>query len=239
MAEEIIKVSTGVKVLDEILTGGIPEYSCVLVSGSCGTGKTILTQQFLFDGARKGEKGLYLSLTEPKSMMIRNLQPFAFFDKKLVDSGMVEIKDLNEDQRMQNLEGTEYRVILTVLEEILKDSKPKRLVIDSITALADNLRNKDDLRKILFKLRYILNNMEITTLLISEIPPMKFEYSKYGSEEFISDGVIILMEYDRKGELIRTLQVVKMRSVNHSRNKYVLKIMDDGINLIPLMKADL
>ena len=79
--------------------------------------------------------------------------------------------------------------------------------------------------------------LECTTLLVSEIPPQTFKYSIFGVEEFIADGVILLTEFERKGDLIRALQVIKMRGINHSRNKHVMEILDDGITLIPLFKA--
>ena len=79
--------------------------------------------------------------------------------------------------------------------------------------------------------------LECTTILISEIPPQVFKYSVYGVEEFIADGVMLMTEFERKGELIRAFQVIKMRGVKHSRNKYVMKILEDGVNLIPLFKA--
>jgi KaiC/GvpD/RAD55 family RecA-like ATPase len=92
-------------------------------------------------------------------------------------------------------------------------------------------------RDFVFELGYQLMYLECTTIMISEIPPQTFKYSMFGVEEFIADGVILLSEFERKGELIRALQVIKMRGVAHSRNKYAMKILDEGINLIPMFKA--
>ena len=62
----------------------------------------------------------------------------------------------------------------------------------------------------------------------------KFVYSDYGVEEFIADGIILLSEFERNGDLIRTLQIIKMRSSDHSRVKQVLQITNDGMQLIPM-----
>jgi circadian clock protein KaiC len=79
--------------------------------------------------------------------------------------------------------------------------------------------------------------LDCTSILISEIPPLTFKYSMFGVEEFIADGVIMLSEFERKGELLRALQVIKMRGINHSRNKHVMEILREGITLVPMFKA--
>jgi circadian clock protein KaiC len=62
-------------------------------------------------------------------------------------------------------------------------------------------------------------------------------YSTYGVEEAIADGIILMGNYERRGDLLRTLQVVKMRGTSHSRAKYVLDITPLGILMVPLLKG--
>ena len=79
-----------------------------------------------------------------------------------------------------------------------------------------------------------------TTLLTSEVPPRIFQFSQYEIEEFIADGIIFLGDTERKGDLIRTLQVVKMRGTSHGRTKYVLNMSSkNGIELAPMLKSTL
>jgi len=233
------KVGTGVVGLDEILEGGIPIGHAVLLAGSSGTGKTILTQQFLFEGAKNGEHGVYISLSEPRDKIIKNLEDFKFFDKKLVEKGTVKIIDLSTDARIKGLDVADTAALIKLFRELVEESKAKRVVLDSITALGEAIGDEYKIREFIFELGTQLSYLDATIIFISEIPPQQFVYSVFGVEEFIADGVILLTEFERKGDLIRALQVIKMRGVDHSRNKYVLKITSSGVNLIPLFKAEM
>lgn len=232
------KLKTGIEALDEILGGGIPDGHTVLLAGSCGTGKTILSQQFIFEGARNNnEIGIYLSLSEPREKIIKNLESFTFFDNKLIDEEKVKIVDISTDARLKGVGVQNQHEMMNLFREVVQDSGAHRVVVDSITSVGGNIGEPTKVRDFIYELGFELNYMGCTTILISEVPPQQFVYSVYGVEEFISDGVILLTEFERKGELIRALQVIKMRGVKHSRNKYVLKILEDGINLVPLFKA--
>jgi len=231
------QLKTGVKGLDDILMGGIPRGHCVLLAGSCGTGKTVMAQQFLFQGANDGERGVYISLVEPTEKIIRNMSNFKFYDQHMVDEGMANIVDMTQDTRLKGIEFTNIEGLLNVLSSIIEDKDATRVVIDSITALCESIGESSKIRDFILELGFQLMYQECTTILISEIPPQTFKYSMFGVEEFIADGVILLSEFERKGELIRALQVIKMRGIAHSRNKHVMKILDEGINLVPMFKA--
>ncbi|MBD3388869.1 MAG: AAA family ATPase [Candidatus Altiarchaeales archaeon] len=231
------QLKTGIEGLDGILEGGIPKGHCVLLAGSCGTGKTVMCQQFLFDGARNGDNGVYISLVEPMEKIIKNMSPFGFYDQKLVDEGKVKIVDMMQDTRLRGIEFNNIEGLLGIIRSIIDDNEAERVVIDSVTALCENIQEKNNIRDFILELGFQLMYQECTTIMISEIPPQTFKYSVFGVEEFIADGVVLLSEFERKGELIRALQVIKMRGVAHSRNKHVMKILDEGINLIPMFRA--
>jgi len=232
---ELIK--TGIPGLDGILGGGIPRGHAILLSGSCGTGKTILCEQFLFNGAREGESGVYIALSEPKDKILKNVDNFKFYDQKLLDNNMLRFVDITTDARLKGMELQNVPGIISMMRNVIEENNAKRVVIDSITHLAEALGGEEKIREFVFELGLQLSYMDTTMILISEIPPQKFIYSVFGVEEFIADGVILLTEFERKGDLIRALQVIKMRGVDHSRSKHILKITEDGVNLIPLFKA--
>ncbi|RLG10169.1 circadian clock protein KaiC [Candidatus Pacearchaeota archaeon] len=227
------KLKTGVEELDKILGGGIPAGHSVLLSGSCGTGKTILSQQFLFTGAKSGDIGIYISLSESKDKMIENLKEFKFYDQKIIDEGKVKILDITQDARLMNLEPLTIKSLLNMISSLIRDSEAKRVVIDSITAICNSLGSEKNVRDFVLELGLQLQYLECTTLFISEIPPMELRYSVFGVEEFIVDGVILLREVEQKADLLRTLQVIKMRGVNHSRARQILEITEEGISLKP------
>jgi len=235
--------STGIEELDFHLAGGIPLGSTVLVTGCSGSGKTTLCMQYLFSGARKGERGVFFTITEPLFKLTKNLEGFGFYDKKLIESGMVNIIDLRIISERLGLDAEKYTVedagaLLDILKDIADELNVKRLVMDSITALCYRLQTREMIRDFIFKLGTSLAVMNCTTLLTSEVPPQTYKFSQYEIEEFISDGIFFLGDVDRRGDLIRTLQIVKMRGTSHTRSKFAMSIATDrGIELVPLLKS--
>ncbi len=234
---------TGIEELDVMLDGGIPVGSTVLVVGSSGSGKTTLCMQYLINGAKQGERGVFFTITEPLFKLTKNMEGFGFYDKKLIESGMVNLIDLRIISERLGLDTEKYSVedasaLLDILRDIADELNVKRLIIDSITALCYRLQTKEMIRDFIFKLGSSLAAMKCTTFLTSEVPPMTFQYSQYGIEEFISDGIIFLGDYERKGDLLRTFQLVKMRGSAHSRTKSMMSISSkNGIELVPLLKS--
>jgi len=234
---------TGIEQLDELLNGGVPTGSTVLTVGSSGSGKTTLCMQFLINGAQMGERGVFFTITEPLFKLTKNMEGFNFYDKKLIESGMVNLIDLRIISERLGLDTEKYTVedasaLLDILRDIADELNVKRLVIDSITALCYRLQTPEMIRDFIFKLGSSLAAMKCTTLLTSEVPPQKFQYSQYGIEEFISDGIMFLGDIERKGDLIRTFQLVKMRGAAHSRVKCAMSISTkNGVELTPLLKS--
>jgi len=234
---------TGIEELDQKLGGGLPGGNTVLLVGSSGSGKTTLSMQFLTNGARNGERGVFFTITEPLFKLTKNLERFDFYDKKMIESGMVNLIDLRIISERLGLDAEKYTVedasaLLEILKDIADELDVKRLVIDSVTALCYRLQTKEMIRDFIFKLGSSLASMNCTTILTSEVPPNELKYSHYGIEEFIADGIIFLGDVDRKGDLIRTLQVIKMRGTYHSRTKSAMSISSkNGIELTPLLKS--
>ncbi|MFH1100708.1 MAG: ATPase domain-containing protein [Methanobacteriota archaeon] len=237
------KCSIGIEELDTQMNGGFPVGSTVLVVGSSGSGKTTLCMQYLINGAKNNERGVFFTITEPLFKLTKNLEGFDFYDKKLIESGMVNLIDLRIISERLGLDTEKYTVedasaLLDVLRDIAEELDVKRLVIDSITALCYRLQTREMIRDFIFKLGTSLAAMQCTTLLTSEVPPRTFKYSQYEIEEFISDGIVFLGDVERRGDLIRTLQIVKMRGTSHSRTKFAMNISSErGIELLPLLKS--
>ena len=235
--------ATGIEKLDEMLGGGIPTGSTVLVVGSSGSGKTTLCMQYLINGAKLGERGVFFTITEPLFKLTKNLDGFSFYDKKLIESGMVNLIDLRIISERLGLDTEKYTVedasaLLDILRDIADELDVKRLVIDSITALCYRLQTPEMIRDFIFKLGSSLAAMNCTTLLTSEVPPRKFQYSQYGIEEFISDGILFLGDIERKGDLIRTFQIVKMRGAAHDRTKTAMLISTkNGVEFETLLRS--
>jgi len=170
------------------------------------------------------------------------------FDKEtwnLIKSGDLTVIDLWSISDRLGLSSERYNleeanILFEVIRDITKELDAKRLVIDSITSLCYRLQTSEMIRDFIFKLGSSLTIMRCTTFLTSEVPPRTFQYSQYEIEEFIADGIIFLGDIERKGDLIRTLQIVKMRGTAHNRSKYALNMSkQNGIELTPMLKSNI
>jgi circadian clock protein KaiC len=238
------RCKTGIEVLDSELNGGIPVGSTILISGGSGVGKTTLCMEFLANGAKLGEKGIFFTATETVNKLKQFQGNYNFFDEDLVKSGDLSIIDLTSISDRLGLSPERYtleeaNILFEVIRDIAKEIDAKRLIIDSITSLCFRLQEREMIRDFIFRLGSSLTAMRCTTLLTSEIPPKVFKYSQYEIEEFIVDGILFLGDIERKGDLIRTIQIVKMRGTSHSRSKLVLTMSSkNGIELAPMLRAN-
>lgn len=236
------RCKTGIATLDMILNGGIPRGNTVLITGSCGTGKTTTSLEFLVHGALYGENSLFISVTEASEKLLENLIPYEFFDENLLKRGKLIFIDMPAIYERLGLQKSEFSfeeidLLVNALGDIVKELKIKRLVIDSVTSVCFQLKTEEKIRDFILKLGKKLSALRCTSLLVSEILPSQARYSTYGVEEAIADGIILMGNYERRGDLLRTLQVVKMRGTTHSRAKYVLDLTPTGVLLVPMLKG--
>ena len=128
-------------------------------------------------------------------------------------------------------------LLVSAIGDLTRETKARRLVIDSITSVAYQVDTQEKLRNMLLGLSKLLSGLGATSLIISELTAADTSYSKYGVEEAIADGVVLMGNLERNGDLLRTLQVIKMRGTSHSRAKYVLDLTTAGTLLVPLLKG--
>src|SRR6267143_1060083 len=233
---------TGIDAIDHILNGGIPRGNTVLISGSVGTGKTSICIEFLIRGALDGENSLYLSVTEPTEKLLENVIPFDFFDERLTKQGKLQFIDLPKTYEKlgidkEDMDFDQTRLLADTIVQVVEDQKIRRLVLDSVTSVCYRIKDQERIRDFLLRLGTELSAKGCTSLLVSEIRSSDEGYSQWGVEEAIADGVIVTGNIERRGDLLRTLQVVKMRGTTHSRAKYVLDLTTSGVLLVPLLKG--
>jgi circadian clock protein KaiC len=233
---------TGIEGLDTILYGGIPRANTILLTGSCGTGKTSLALEFLIHGALKGENSLFISVTENSEKLLANIIPYKFFDKGLVKSGKLVLVDLPVMYERLGLTKAELSMeeidlLVASITDLVKELETKRLVMDSITSVCYKLKTSEKIRDFILKLSKALSDADCTSILVSEMAGQSFSYSMFGVEEAIADGIVYMANMERRGDLLRTLQVIKMRGTMHSRAKYVLDLTPMGVLLVPLLKG--
>lgn len=214
------RLESGVSGMDNLIEGGFPFPSVILVAGPAGTGKTTFTQKFLFSGADKGEKGLYLTtLSEPPQWVLRYLSQFNYVDKKHIGTSVM-FSDMSEVVRKGDSEQ-----ILDFIDEQIGKSMAKRVVIDPITVLSQFLGG--DYRNFLFDLVNRLKNWQAVSLLTGEVKPSE----TYPPDvAYSADGVILLTYFEEDGARRKHIEVLKMRGTNHRTGKLSFSITrDEGI----------
>lgn len=224
------KIKTGIPGLDELVGGGIPKGSNVLVAGGAGTGKTILTTQYLYNGATKfGDAGLFVTLEGNVRDIAWNMENFKWDIKSMQEQNMMTIYRLNLNF-LRGKEDIEDKIEeqLNNIEQEVKEINAKRLVVDSTTVFGAYL-NPSILRTTLFQFSDRLKTLGCTTLLTSETVPSKNVFSAYGVEEFVADGILAMYFTPPN----RSVFVRKMRGTTHSKNPHPLDIGEGGININP------
>lgn len=234
---------TGIDGLDNILHGGIPKGSMVLLAGAVGTGKTTLSLEFLVRGAEAGERSLFLSVTESSAKLSENLSAFEFFRRDLIEKGSLVIVDLPEMYARLGLDHEELTVeeigLLTrSILGLVAETRAQRVVLDSLTSVGYRIRREERIRDFMLTLGQGLNRLGCTTLLVSEVASSEGRFSAHGVEEAIVDGVILLGNASRRGDILRVLQVVKMRGTSHSRAQYVMELTPIGLLMAPHLKGN-
>lgn len=227
--------------LDEALGGGLPRGSCTLISGGSGVGKTILCMEWLFNGYKRlGEPGVYITTTEPIFKAINHMKNLQFFDSDSIGPGSVHLtdlrsvmSDLNIDLSKDVLVWQDIESVLDVIKRLVEGSNAKRLALDSITAICYRLKDENVIRTFIFRLGTMLSNLNCTILLTSEVPHTSDQYSAFGVEEFISDGIIKLGIEDRGESTVRFIKLVKVRGIMFDSSPIYYRITNQGITILP------
>ncbi len=236
--KDLKRVATGVPGFDELIEGGFPEGRSMLVSGSCGTGKTIFGTQYLYNGAIKyGEPGIYVTLDERPELIRQDMMRFGWDLRKLeeenklqiIDGSLAKIGVPSEEEFSMPATGFDIDKLLLEIMRSVKKIGARRLVIDSIPALGFNFESETEIRNAILKLSYLLMRIGVTTILTSEIAEGENKFGKYGIEEYVVDGVIVLHYMGIGTRSNRTLHIRKMRATNHSEELHPLEITGKGI----------
>ena len=225
----IARLPTGVPGLDDLLGGGIPEFSFNLIAGTPGSGKTTLAHQMMFSLATPERRALFFTvLGEPPLKMLRYQQQFPFFDIKKINAS-VKFVNLAEDL----LEGDFDGVLARIADEVQKFS-PSLVFVDSFRSVVQSARS---MRKGAFGLQTFVQRLgmqmtswQATTFLIGEYLTAEAESSPIFT---VADGIIWMSQAVHRDSMIRKIQVVKMRGQAQSVGIHTFRIDNSGIRIFP------
>ena len=220
---------TGVRGLDEVLGGGIPEYSFNLIAGAPGTGKTTLSQQIMFALATPERPALHFTVVgEPALKMLRYQQRFTFFDKAKVGSS-VHYVNLSDETLDQGIDA--------VLEAIIREVEhvsPGVVVVDSFRTLMRTVGSGSEgskkLQRFLERLAIHLTSWQATTFLVGE------HTDSDGAENAVftvADGILWLYQSIERNSAVRKLQAMKMRGQAPLPGLHTMRITHDGLQVFP------
>lgn len=200
------RVSTGIEGFDNLIEGGIPRGSLLLLGGEAGSGKTFFAAQYLYHGVSKlDEPGIYVSFAENRETFLKNMKRLNMDFEKYEQAGRFRLMDL-----VTVTEKGVGEILDSVLAEI-SNLKAKRLVIDSFSAMAQAFKEPIEARVVVHTiLGKMVRQAGCTTLLVVEKQSGQ-ERIGLGLEEFVADNVMILRRRILDDRLVRELEIVKMR----------------------------
>lgn len=227
------RVKTGIRGLDEILGGGLPSRRVHLIQGSPGAGKTTLALQFLLEGARRKERGLYISLSETREEVQTVAASHGWDLDDLIIFEASRLGDEDENTLFDTSEVELGERMQAILSEVAR-VEPARLVVDSCTELRLLAQNPVRYRRQILALKHRLVEANRTVLLLDNPSP--------GSPDVLlqslAHGVLTLEHFqsDVGGER-RRLSVTKMRGVAYRGGYHDYSIVTGGFLVFPRVVA--
>jgi circadian clock protein KaiC len=224
----IRQLSTGVQGLDQILGGGLPEFSFNVIAGAPGAGKTTLAQQIMFTLASPDRPALYFTVVgEPPLKMLRYQQQFAFFDMAKVNES-VRYVNLGLDMVNSSLE----KLLGQIVHEVEATSTGV-VVVDSFRTVALVARGQNgdgDLQHFVQQLAVRLTSWEATTFLVGEYRSSEVEQNPVFT---VADGLLWLVQSLDRNSMVRKMQVMKMRGQAPIPGLHTFRITGDGVEVFP------
>jgi len=229
------RISSGVTGLDEMLGGGFLENKIILVRGGPGTGKTIFSLQFIVEGARKGEKGIYLTLEEPMDSVRTTASSLGLDLEKLEEKNMIKVIDGSQlvykfSEEIKNNYSSPKPVISQIVNQIIIEAKSfgaTRIAVDPITSALIHQRFSTDKRLEILELVKSLRKIRCTSVITSESSSQSED--EFFVEEYLADGVIILAQTLHNFAIIKTIRVEKMRGTRHDDQPREYEVGDEGL----------
>ena len=217
-----VRVSFGSSGLDELTHGGLISSSSTLASGPTGSGKTLLATQFAAEGAARGERVLMVAYEETRAQVIRNGAIFGHDFQAYEEQGLLEILALYPE--VASLEDH-----LLEIQERIKRFEPRRLIVDSLSAL-ERLGSELSYRSFIIGLTSFVKTTGLTSFVTAASPHLLGGQSVTDSHiSGLIDGIILLRHVETGSELRRGILVLRMRGSSHEHQIRELTVGPEGL----------
>ena len=242
-------VKTGIQGFDELVRGGLPKGYGYTVMGGPGSGKTIFSMQFIYNGiTRYKENAVYVSFDESLRSLRKTAANLGMnltdLEKKgqliIVDASPIRVeagKYAAKTDTFLGLPNFDVDTLMRAVDKATARVDAKRFVVDSISSLLIQYKDPFTVRRETLSLISALSqDDQRTTLFLSEVSKPD-TIKKLNVEAFLTNGVIILHNIKQREEKIRAIEILKMRGVDHSNKMHPFKITDKGIVIYPKEKV--
>lgn len=231
-SEEFPRVKSGVPGFDELVGGGFHRGTVNTITGASGTGKTVFASQYIYYGAKMGEKGMIITPSETAEFLKREVRSSFGWDFSLLEKeGKLSIVDVTDPvlrlQKSIEVDPVEFLInFRKMVERKLQEIKPQRLFIDDLTAFFIAVESP-------FKVRSLVDDL-FGSLRASGTTSVITIGTAFGMNQFLEYGAdsATILNRERIGNvLIRSLYIMKMRGSKIANSIRVLDISDEGLSI--------
>lgn len=227
---EAARLRTGIDGLDALLGPGIPRGSSLLIAGVAGTGKTVLSLEFVYRGALAGEKGILFSFEETTERLLAAARGLGWDLEAQIERGLIELVFIPQPEIM-------VEAHLLMMQERIAAFGARRVAIDSVSVFLHKVTDAKSSRERMFQLASVIQNAEAVGFFATDIPYGENKISRFGVEETVVDGVILLSAVEEGLERRRYVEVYKLRNTAHLKGRHDLEIAEGGVRVFPRYAA--
>jgi circadian clock protein KaiC len=220
------RLKTGISRLDELMGEGIARGSSLLVAGVAGTGKTALLLEFVYRGAAAGEKGIIFSFEETSERLRAAARGLGLDIDRELERGMLEIVFIPQPDILVEQH-------LLMMAERIERAKARRVAVDSLSVFLHRVDDPRICREKTFHLASIVHNAGAVGLFATDIPYGSTQISRFGVEETVVDGILLLTSTEERYERERYVEVYKLRGTAHSKGRHNMVIGKAGLEVYP------
>jgi len=225
------RCKTGITKFDDLVGEGIPRGSSLLIAGVAGTGKTVLLLEFLYQGAKAGEKGIIFSFEETEERLLASAHGLGWQLQEYVDSGLIEVVFIAQPDIMVERH-------LQMMQDRVEAMQARRVAIDSVSVFMHRIKDPQVAREKVFQLASIVQNTQAVGFFATDIPYGANQLSRFGVEETVVDGIVLLTSIEEGLERQRYIEIYKLRNTAHLKGRHHMSIGPGGITVFPRYNAE-